>query len=111
MKHSFRYPLVFLLALLFCISQLNAGQCQATTKKGNQCKRQAGAGASYCWQHGGKTQTTQPKETTKPKEEIKKEDSKKQEYKSTQCQATTKKGNQCKRKAKAGSSFCWQHGG
>jgi len=42
MKHSFRYPLVFLLALLFCISQLNAGQCQATTKKGNQCKRQAG---------------------------------------------------------------------
>ena len=30
---------------------------------------------------------------------------------STQCQATTKKGTQCSRKAKAGSSFCWQHGG
>ena len=110
MKHSFRFPLAFLLALLFCISQLNAGQCQATTKKGNQCKRQAAAGSNYCWQHGGK-ESTQPQQTTAPKEEVKKEDSKKQEYVSTQCQATTKKGKQCKRKAKAGSSFCWQHGG
>ncbi|HEU4724540.1 MAG TPA: thermonuclease family protein [Candidatus Eisenbacteria bacterium] len=30
---------------------------------------------------------------------------------STRCQATTKKGTQCKRSAKAGSSYCWQHGG
>jgi len=29
---------------------------------------------------------------------------------STRCQATTKKGTQCKRKSKKGSSFCWQHG-
>jgi micrococcal nuclease len=29
---------------------------------------------------------------------------------STRCQATTKKGTQCKRKAKRGSSYCWQHG-
>ncbi len=28
---------------------------------------------------------------------------------SSRCQATTKKGAQCKRKAKAGSSYCWQH--
>ena len=27
-----------------------------------------------------------------------------------QCQATTKKGSRCKRKAKAGSNYCWQHG-
>jgi hypothetical protein len=27
------------------------------------------------------------------------------------CQATTKKATQCSRKAKAGSSYCWQHGG
>jgi hypothetical protein len=27
------------------------------------------------------------------------------------CQATTKKGSQCSRNAKPGSSFCWQHGG
>ena len=30
---------------------------------------------------------------------------------STRCQATTKKGTQCKRKAKQGSSYCWQHAG
>ena len=30
---------------------------------------------------------------------------------STRCQATTKKGAQCSRNAKAGSSYCWQHGG
>lgn len=27
------------------------------------------------------------------------------------CLATTKKGTQCKRKAKSGKSYCWQHGG
>ena len=27
------------------------------------------------------------------------------------CQAITKKGTQCKRKAKPGSKYCWQHGG
>ena len=26
-----------------------------------------------------------------------------------QCQAITKKGTQCKRKAQAGSNYCWQH--
>lgn len=30
---------------------------------------------------------------------------------SVRCQATTQKGAQCKRTAKAGSSYCWQHGG
>jgi micrococcal nuclease len=29
---------------------------------------------------------------------------------SGQCQAITKKGTRCKRKAKAGSNYCWQHG-
>lgn len=28
---------------------------------------------------------------------------------SSRCMATTKKGRRCKRKAKAGSSYCWQH--
>ncbi|MBI3210968.1 MAG: hypothetical protein HYZ37_18950 [Candidatus Solibacter usitatus] len=27
-----------------------------------------------------------------------------------QCQAMTQDGDQCKRKAAAGSKFCWQHG-
>ena len=30
---------------------------------------------------------------------------------SGRCQAITKKGTQCTRKAKPGSKFCWQHGG
>lgn len=28
-----------------------SGRCQATTKKGTQCKRMAQAGRKYCWQH------------------------------------------------------------
>ena len=28
-------------------------RCQAITKKGTQCSRNAQAGSSYCWQHGG----------------------------------------------------------
>ena len=30
-----------------------SGRCQATTKKGAQCKRNAAKGSNYCWQHGG----------------------------------------------------------
>lgn len=29
----------------------SSGRCQATTKKGTQCKRNAQAGSKYCWQH------------------------------------------------------------
>lgn len=29
------------------------GRCQAITKKGTQCKRNARPGSAYCWQHGG----------------------------------------------------------
>lgn len=31
----------------------SGGRCQAITQKGTQCKRNAKAGSSYCWQHGG----------------------------------------------------------
>lgn len=31
----------------------SSGRCQATTKKGTQCKRNAASGSKYCWQHGG----------------------------------------------------------
>jgi hypothetical protein len=30
-------------------------------------------------------------------------------YVSLRCMATTRKGTQCKRKASAGSNYCWQH--
>lgn len=29
----------------------SGGRCQATTKKGSQCKRNAEVGSKYCWQH------------------------------------------------------------
>jgi hypothetical protein len=33
-------------------SPVRSERCQATTKKGTQCLRQAKAGGTYCWQHG-----------------------------------------------------------
>lgn len=45
------------------------------------------------------TGTTAPRTTT-PKQQT-----------AVRCQATTQKGTQCSRMAKAGSDYCWQHGG
>ena len=108
--------LLILLALLVTFSQLDAGQCQATTKKGAQCKRNAQSGSIYCWQHegmygGGKKETTKPEQKPDTIQPINKptEVKPKKETVSTQCAATTKKGTRCKRTAKAGSSYCWQH--
>lgn len=43
-------------------SQLNAekqgnGRCQALTKSGKQCSRNASAGSDYCWQHQNQVET------------------------------------------------------
>ena len=32
-------------------SKVTSTRCQATTKKGTQCKRNSQTGRSYCWQH------------------------------------------------------------
>lgn len=72
MKRKLVLILTILISILFVAAQLDAGQCQAITKKGAQCKRQAAAGSEYCWQHGGKTtQTTQSTETAKTPETAK----------------------------------------
>ena len=34
-------------------NQQTTGRCQAFTKKGKQCSRNAKPGSIYCWQHGG----------------------------------------------------------
>ena len=65
-------------------------QCQATTQKGHQCSRSAGADG-YCWQHTGKTYDDKPRSAPRQ-----------------QCQAPTKKGTQCTRSAGA-DGYCWQH--
>lgn len=108
--------LAVLITAILLAAPLDAGQCAATTKKGKQCKRSAASGSAYCWQHGGKESTSAPKPATEQaKPDATKETSvEKQSTKETtsgQCQATTKKGKQCSRKAKNGGSYCWQHGG
>lgn len=49
--------------------------------------------------------------TTKEKSSSVTSSSTKSNVTSGRCQATTKKGTQCSRKAKQGSNYCWQHGG
>lgn len=108
-----------------------AAQCAATTKKGTQCKRQASPGSEFCWQHGGTTKadreaqgggaaeapTARPVKRAKPKKAeaaveetpaaVPSADAASAEGR---CAAMTKAGTPCKRKAVAGSRFCFQHG-
>lgn len=89
-----------------------AAQCAATTKKGTQCKRQASPGSQYCWQHGGTTKAereaggaaapVQARRTSGGSAAV-------APVADGRCQATTKAGTQCKRKAQAGGKYCAQH--
>ena len=94
-----------------------AAQCAATTKKGTQCKRQASPGSLYCWQHGGTTKAERAAGMSAPSPERRTRNADATEQAAPvpvtdgRCQATTKAGTQCKRKATPGSRFCWQHGG
>lgn len=78
-------------------------RCQATTQKGTQCKRNSSTGSSFCWQHNTSASPTTKTPRTKTTEQRTNYSS------SSRCQATTKKGAQCKRTSSAGSSYCWQH--
>lgn len=88
-----------------------AAQCAATTKKGTQCKRQASPGSAYCWQHGGSTKAdrtaggeakpVQTRRTNGGAVVAPAADGR--------CQATTKAGTPCKRKAQPGGKYCAQH--
>lgn len=108
--------LFFFILVCFVFSSVNvfAGQCAATTKKGTQCKRNTQAGSSYCWQHARMYDESESSKKITPvakSDSLIKSSPNKKEQVSTQCAATTKKGARCKRTAKAGSSYCWQHGG
>lgn len=50
MRYLKSITLILCLVFLFAIS-VEAAQCQAITKKGTQCKRQAQQDSRYCWQH------------------------------------------------------------
>ena len=93
------------------------GQCQATTKRGTQCRRKAVEGGKYCAQHAGKMSGG---ESAEPAARPKRTRSAKVESEAPaandapavaegQCQATTKSGAPCKRKAQAGGKYCAQH--
>jgi hypothetical protein len=104
---------MFVVAMVLLTSLLLSQQCQGITKKGAQCKRKATAGSQYCWQHQSQSRNAAnsnvpTNNSTKNGQNIKHQKAA-NEY--MQCQATTKKGKQCSRKAKTGSNYCWQHGG
>ena len=47
---------VLLLVNVACVAlSVLAVQCEAVTKKGTQCKRNASPESEFCWQHGGTT--------------------------------------------------------
>lgn len=104
---------LILFSLLAISANLYAQRCQATTKKGTQCKRNAVSGSIYCWQHKPMYEKESAKKQTAPvdtnKHKIKPTEKPKSESAYRQCQATTKKGKQCSRRAEPGSNYCWQH--
>ena len=98
-----------------------AAQCAATTRKGTQCKRSASPGSEYCWQHGGttKAQRAANGESEAPKRSRRAAQAEPEAPAANdapaavegQCQATTKRGTQCRRKAVEGGKYCAQHAG
>lgn len=91
---------------------LETTRCQAITKKGTQCKRQSEPGSVFCWQHKGESpEKAEERKTANEPVKIKvSAEQKTLEKAAGRCQALTKKGTQCKRSAKPGDRFCWQHG-
>lgn len=90
-------------------------RCKAITKAGTQCKRQAEAGKDFCWQHAGAQKSVALPEQSADRQDVKGGESKEsaqEKIKSddrVQCDALTKKGTRCSRKAQPGSTKCWQH--
>lgn len=73
--------------------KINDGGCTATTLAGTRCSRGAQYG-SLCWQH----------------EDVRRMDAR--EYVSDRCQATTRRGTQCRRRGPhviRNGGYCWQH--
>ena len=90
-------------------AEVAKARCKATTKAGTQCKRQASPGSQYCWQHsasnGATVGSTEP--STKPAGKA--VPARQTPADRGQCDAITKGGKRCTRKAQPGGSKCWQH--
>ena len=99
------------------VAEVAEGLCQATTKKGTPCKRKAQGGGKYCAQHAallGEGEASAP--VSRPKRKAAKAErtepapaAEAEPAADGICQGKTKGGEPCKRKAKPGSKFCWQH--
>ena len=87
-------------------------RCKAIAKAGTQCKRTAQAGSDFCWQHAGiQDVKTAASKGGEPKSESASDRSSAAETPAerTQCDAITKSGKRCGRKALSGGTKCWQH--
>lgn len=90
-------------------------RCKAITKAGTQCKRTAKPGSEYCWQHGAAQSAKAVEPVTKTKSEpvVTKtsatETAPAVAAERVQCDAITKDGKRCRRKALQGGTKCWQH--
>ena len=87
------------------LKNISISKCTGSTPC-NACSNCSGC--KYC-SSGGTCGVCEKKPTySKPLSSSEKKTS--TEYSSGQCQAVTKKGTQCSRKAKS-NGYCWQHGG
>lgn len=94
-------------------------RCKAITRAGTQCKRTSTPGADFCWQHAGAQTAKREAETVVTTKEIaadakttaspKKTSAAESVVERVQCDATTKAGKRCARKAQPGGTKCWQH--
>jgi hypothetical protein len=113
--HRFMY---FFILFVFANNISFSQQCQAVTKKGTLCKRNAQSGSIYCSQHRAMyesmdSNTASGTNSATPTSTVGKQQQKSHsdDSSSVRCHGRTKNGNQCSRRAKAGSQYCWQHGG
>lgn len=89
--------------LLVVVSAVQAFACAATTKKGTRCKRAPVPGSAFCWQHGGRSAAKSGNVATTTSATVP------ANVNENRCKAITKAGAQCKRNARQGSKYCWQH--
>ena len=90
-------------------------RCKAITKAGTQCKRTVQSGSEYCWQHSAaqSAKSVEPVGKT-PSEPVVTKTSTAETAPAVatelvQCDAITKNGKRCSRKALQGGTKCWQH--
>ena len=90
-------------------------RCKAITKAGTQCKRTARTGSEYCWQHGAVQSVKSVEPGVKTPGAAAVDETSAAETASAvsaervQCDAITKSGKRCSRKALQGGTKCWQH--